>query len=145
MLINIDSFNGFRQAGEELHDAQLARKFDELSRERWRQAAEIYRMLRPDSEDRLRPEHVSSRIGRTIMDWHRAFGTCDLALLQEAERGEEYIKAKYEAALSRELVKGTGEFLKTQYKRVEAAHQWLVEACGFRIRPRSNAAIWGRN
>lgn len=145
--INIDSFNGFRQAGEELHDAQLARKFDDLSRERWQQAEELNRLLKGNHGDGnpLRPETVSSRIGRTIMDWRRAFGTCDLALLQEAERGEEYIQAKYAAALSRGLGDGVGAVVKDQYTHVQAAHQWLLSASGHRSRSRTTGVLWGRN
>jgi uncharacterized protein (TIGR02284 family) len=129
--INLDSFNGFKQASEELHDAQLARRFQELSRQSWQQAEDLQRLLVRDGEERLKKENVSSRIRRTIMDWRRAFGTNDLALLHEAERGEAYVKAKYEAALSRSYGSAISDYLNYQYARVQAAHEWLASVSAF--------------
>ena len=136
--INLDSFNGYRQAGNELHDDRLARKFEDLSRQRWQQADDLQRLLMAKGEEPLRRERVSSRIERTILDWRRAFGICDLALLQEAERAEEYVKAKYEAALSRLFGSVVFDFLNSQYARVQAAHDWLAGACGIRERVRAS-------
>ncbi len=141
--INLDSFNGFKQAGEELHDAQLGRQFQELSRQRWQQAEDLQRLILREGEERLKKENVSSRILRTIMDWQRAFGTNDLALLQQAERGEAYVKAKYEAALSRSFGSAIGDYLNYQYARVRAAHEWLVSVSDYRASAVGNG--WRRD
>ena len=120
--INIDSCNGFKQAAESTSDAPLTMLFQELAKQRFSQAAKLQELTLRNDEDPISEGSIAGRIHRTIMDWRESLGGGTVAVLKEAERGEDYIKAKYEAVLTRTAGSAVTDLLNEQYAAVKKAH-----------------------
>ncbi len=99
--INIDSRDGFREASENLKysNPTLSERFCHLSSARDRQADELQAMVAGNAETPTTSGSFSAAAHRTWMDLRAVLGGGDQAILDEAERGEDQIKAKYEEAL----------------------------------------------
>jgi len=98
-----DSAEGFRQAAEEVADQPLTQLFRELSDERSLFAQELNRLATYKGG---KGESETPSLAATAHQWWMAarakIATDDvLAVLQEAERGEDVIKAKFKDALER--------------------------------------------
>ena len=96
----LDSMKGYQDAAKDAESTQFATMFAEFARDRSAAATDL------QAEVRLlggNPEDDSSFLAaahRTFMDLKQAFtGKDDKATIQEVERGEDYIKAKFEGAL----------------------------------------------
>lgn len=137
--INIDSYNGFKQAAEHTADTPLSLLFNELAAQRLGQAVALQKLIIRDDEDSISEGSVVGRIHRGIMSWKHAFGGGSASVLREAERGEDYIKAKYEAALARSTGTSVSELLNEQYADVQETHDQV-----HRLR-RYLAGDFGRN
>lgn len=100
--INIDSRDGFKEASENLKDSNptLANRFCQLASAREAQANELQAMVASNAEEPTKSGSFSAAAHRTWMDIRSALGGGDQAILDEAERGEDQIKAKYEEALN---------------------------------------------
>lgn len=96
----IDSINGYGESADAVTNPQFRELFQELSRDRQQvlpklQAAVAQMGGNPEDD------------GTTLAAAHRMFvdlksavtGTDDKSVINEVERGEDHIKAKYEAAL----------------------------------------------
>lgn len=102
IAINIDSRDGFREAANNLRSdpgGYLFNLFSKLAREREAQAHELQSLVMCSEERPAQTGSLAAAIHRTWMDLREGFGGGDLALLEECERGEDQIKAKYEAAV----------------------------------------------
>lgn len=99
--VNIDSRDGFKEASENLKDKDptLANRFCQLSQARDAQANELQAMVASNAEAPTNSGSFSAAAHRTWMDLRTALGGGEQAVLDEAERGEDTIKAKYEEAL----------------------------------------------
>lgn len=99
--INIDSRDGFKEAADNLQDSNptLAGRFRQWSSARDQQAHELQMMVASNAESPTTSGSISAAAHRTWMDIRSALGGGDQAILDEAERGEDNIKAKYEEAL----------------------------------------------
>jgi uncharacterized protein (TIGR02284 family) len=99
--VNIDSRDGFKEAADNLKDsnATLANRFCQLSSARETQANELQMMVASNAETPAKSGSIAAAAHRTWMDLRSALGGGDQAILDEAERGEDQIKAKYEEAL----------------------------------------------
>src|SRR5262245_26138569 len=98
--INVDSRDGFRDAADNLagKDTSVMTMFRNLADERTAQAAELEDLIAANGET---PKHAGSATAaahRAWMDLRAALGGGVHAMLSEAERGEDYIKGKYESA-----------------------------------------------
>lgn len=95
----LDSVKGYTHAGEESNSRHSA-FFTEMASERSQMAARLQEQVRALGGD---PEDESSTAGAL----HRGFlnlkeaitGSDETALINEVERGEDYIKEKFEAAI----------------------------------------------
>ena len=96
----LDSMKGYQDAAKDAHSTQFATMFAEFARDRSAAATDLQTEVR-----RLggTPEDDSSFLAaahRTFMDLKQAItGKDDKAIIQEVERGEDHIKAKFEDAL----------------------------------------------
>jgi uncharacterized protein (TIGR02284 family) len=100
--LNIDSRDGFREAATNLtSDAggYLFNLFSKLAREREMQARELQSLVMSSNELPAQTGSLTAAVHRTWMDLREVLGGGEQALLEECERGEDQIKARYEAAV----------------------------------------------
>lgn len=100
--INIDSRDGFKEAAENLKESNptLANRFCQWASDREAQANELQTLVAGNAEEPTSSGTFAAAAHRTWMDIRSALGGGDQAILDEAERGEDQIKAKYEEALN---------------------------------------------
>lgn len=120
--INIDSYNGFKQAAKQTADTPLPCLFDELADQRVSQAVALQKLVIRNGEEPISEGSIEGRIHRAIMDWRETLGGGPISVLKEAERGEDYIKAKYEAVLTKTAGSAVTDVLNHQYAAVRTAH-----------------------
>ena len=96
----LDSVKGYRDSAEETENPNHATFFREMAEERSRVAADLQQHVRSHGGE---PEMESSTAGamhRSWLDLKSAItGRDDQAVINEVERGEDYLKTKYEAAM----------------------------------------------
>jgi uncharacterized protein (TIGR02284 family) len=118
-----DGEKGFRRSAEEIQDASLKAIFLE--------GAERCRMAARDLQEQVRalggnPETGGSMMGAIHRGWVDAksavTGRDSKAILEEVERGEDYAKARYAAALKANLPPGLRDLVQRQYEGVLKNH-----------------------
>jgi uncharacterized protein (TIGR02284 family) len=120
----LDSRKGFRDAAENAESTRFELMFREFAEERGQVAAVLQTEVRRLGGN---PEDDSSFLAaahRTFMDLKNAItGTDDRAVIEEVERGEDYIKAKFETALKDDrLLPETREVIAEAFTSVRAGH-----------------------
>lgn len=120
----LDSRKGFRDASEDATSPRFARMFGEFAAERGAVAGRLQEEVRRLGGD---PEDDSGFLAaahRTFMDLKAAIaGRDDKAVINEVERGEDYIKSKYEAALKdSDLSPSTLQVITEAFGSVRAGH-----------------------
>ena len=120
----LDSMKGFKNAAEDAENTQFSTMFADFARER----SEVATALQTEVS-RLGgiPEDDSSFLAaahRSFMDLKQAFtGKDDKAIIQEVERGEDYIKGKFQAALKdTDLDVSSRSVIERAYQSVKAGH-----------------------
>ena len=120
----LDSMKGFRDAAEGAENTQFATMFSEFEGERSRVASQMQ-----DEVRRLggNPEDDTSFLAaahRTFMNLKDAIvGRDDRAIIQEVERGEDFIKGKFQEALNDdELSPSTRAVITEAFSSVRAGH-----------------------
>ena len=98
----IDSANGFERSAENVDDESLRTMFSDFARERREAVATLQAQVSalggtPDDDGSLKAD-----LHRRFEDLRRAIGGGTKAVVEEVERGEDYIKGKYETALKDE-------------------------------------------
>jgi uncharacterized protein (TIGR02284 family) len=96
----LDSVKGYRESAEDSQVATHAQFFREMADERSRVASDLQAHVRTLGGD---PETDSSTAGAMHRTWlnikEAVTGSDEGAIVTEVERGEDYIKDKYEVAL----------------------------------------------
>ncbi|GLV23325.1 chemotaxis protein [Sphingobium sp. TomMM35A] len=120
----LDSVKGFRDAAEDASNTQYATTFAEFAQERSQVASSLQAEVRRLGGN---PEDESSLLAaahRSFMDLKQAItGKDDKAVVEEVERGEDYIKGKFEAALSdNDLDASARTVVEQAYQSVRAGH-----------------------
>lgn len=120
----LDSMKGFKEAAEDAENTQFSTLFADFARERSEVATALQAEVRRLGGN---PEDDSSFLAaahRSFMDLKQAFtGKDDKAIVQEVERGEDYIKGKYEAALrDADLDANARTVVERAYQLVKAGH-----------------------
>ena len=125
----IDSINGYEDAASDVESG----RFQQLFRDRASERRQIVQDLRSEVS-RLggNPEDDGSFMGKThqrFMDLKAAItGRDDQAVINEVERGEDYLKEKFEAALnSDELTGDTRAAVERAYQSVRAGHDQMSQ------------------
>lgn len=96
----LDSVKGYREAAEHSEDAAHRQFFSEMSEERSRVAADLQQQVRVSGGDPETEGSTAGAVHRGWMDLKSAVtGRNEKAIVNEVERGEDYIKAKFEAAV----------------------------------------------
>lgn len=120
----IDSAAGFERSAEDADSGRFATLFRDFGAERRQVVAQLQQTVRtlggtPDDDGSLKAD-----LHRRWVDLRTALsGNDDKAVIEEVERGEDYLKAKYEAALNDDaLTPAAQAAIRTAYQSVRAGH-----------------------
>ena len=120
---NIDSFDGFRDAAEDVEDAKIAALFRELAAERSELATELQTYVEYNGEEAEDDGSVMAAVHRAWIKVRSSLnGGSAYPILCEAEKGEDYIKAAYEDVLKETAGSAVNDVLTKQYAKVKAGH-----------------------
>ena len=120
----IDSVNGYRDAAADTENPQFQELFRTMADERSRVAEELraeVTRLGGNADDN---GSVMGKVHQRFMDLKAAItGRDDKAIINEVERGEDYLKEKFEAAMGSEHVTGeTRTVIDRAYQSVREGH-----------------------
>ena len=118
-----DGANGFRTAADGVEDASLKRLFSSYAEQRAQFAAELERLVTSLGGDPADTGHVAGAVHRGWINLKAAItGKDDGAVISEAERGEDFAKERYQAALDKTLPTDVRAAIERQYMQVKEAH-----------------------
>ena len=120
----LDSMKGYEDAAKDAESTQYATMFADFARDRAKVATDLQNQVRSLGGE---PELDSSMLAaahRTFMDLKQAItGKDDKAIIQEVERGEDHIKAKFEDAMKdRDLTPATQAAITEAFALVREGH-----------------------
>ena len=119
----IDSANGFERSAEDADGQSFVEMFREFSQERRQVVGRLQERVRqlggtPNDDGSLKAD-----LHRRWVDLRNAISSGDKAVIEEVERGEDYLKAKYDTALQdNELSAETLAVIREAYQSVRAGH-----------------------
>lgn len=120
----IDSANGFERSAEDADVPQFIDMFREFAQQRRQVVGRLQERVRalggtPNDDGSLKAD-----LHRRWVDLRDAISKGgDQEIIEEVERGEDYLKAKYDAALAdRELSAETLTVIREAYQSVRAGH-----------------------
>jgi uncharacterized protein (TIGR02284 family) len=129
-LINtlMDSIEGYTKSAEDIHNPQLRERFLSRARERQQAVGGLQAAVARMGGD---PADDTSTLGeahRFFMNIKEAVtGTDDTAILQEVDRGESYLKEKFETALrSTDLSPEARTAVDQAWSTVKAGHEEMA-------------------
>jgi uncharacterized protein (TIGR02284 family) len=125
--ITIDSINGYEDAAANSQGSRFQQMFRDRASERQRIAQDLRSEVRRLGGE---PEEGGSFLGKTHQRWldlkAAITGRDDKAIINEVERGEDHIKAKFEAALEGGKLSGdTRAAVERCYQSVRAGHDQM--------------------
>ena len=120
----IDSINGYRDAAQNAEGSQFQQLFRQMADERSKVAEDLRAEIRrlggnpPDDGSFLGSAH------QRFMDLKGALtGRDDKAIINEVERGEDYLKEKFETALNSGTLSGESRaVVESAYQSVRSGH-----------------------
>jgi len=113
----IDSCDGYERAAEDASAGRFREMFRECARERRAAVSDLQQTVRSLGGTPVDDGSLMANIHRRWLDLKNALsGGGDKAIIDEVERGEDYIKGKYEEAL------GDSELSPTALEAVDAAY-----------------------
>jgi uncharacterized protein (TIGR02284 family) len=122
----IDSVNGYRDAAQNAEGTRFQELFRRNADERSRVVEELRAEIRrlggnaPDDGSFLGATH------QRFLDLKAAVtGRDDKAIINEVERGEDYIKEKFEAALAADIAPETRSIIERAYQSVRQGHDQI--------------------
>ena len=120
----LDSANGYREAAENAQSSQYSSMFADRAARRAQLVSELQQEVRTFGGS---PETDQSMLGKAhnkFVDIKNAImGGDDRAVINEVERGEDVIKAKYEAALKDQDLPSTArELINRAYGSIKSDH-----------------------
>ena len=125
----IDSVNGYRDAAEDSESGSFQQMFRERADERSQLAEELRGEVRKLGGN---PEDDGSFMGKThqrFMDLKTAImGRDEKAIINEVERGEDYLKEKFETAIeSGDLAGESRQCVERAYQSIRAGHDQVSQ------------------
>ena len=119
----LDSMKGYADACEQ-SDGSHRELFDSMSRERSQVASKLQAQVVALGGDPEDDSSFTAAAHRTFMDLRAALsGRDEEQVIKEVERGEDYIKAKYEAALEDgDLSAETRQVIQIGYESARKGH-----------------------
>ena len=125
----IDSITGYENSAKDIDNQRFAEIFRERASERQRVVEELRSEVRRLGGD---PEDSGSFMGKT----HQRFedlksaitGQDEKAIINEVERGEDYLKEKFEAALNSDSLSGESRSIVERcYQSVRSGHDQMSQ------------------
>jgi uncharacterized protein (TIGR02284 family) len=120
----LDSMKGFEDAAEDAQNTQFATLFADFARDRSQVATLLQAEVRRLGGDAQEDSSLLAAAHRSFMDLKQAFtGKDDKAIINEVERGEDFIKSKYDAALQDDALQpATRAVIQEAYVSVRQGH-----------------------
>lgn len=120
----LDSMKGYEDAAKDAESTQYATMFADFARDRAKVATDLQNQVRDLGGDPELNSSVLDAAHRTFMDLKQAItGKDDKAIIQEVERGEDHIKAKFEDAMKQDdLSPATLTAITTAFGSVREGH-----------------------
>ena len=120
----IDSANGFERSAEDADVPQFVEMFREFSQERRQVVGRLQERVRQLGGEPNDDGSLKADLHRRWVDLRDAISKGgDQEIIEEVERGEDYLKAKYDAALAdNELSPETLALIREAYQSVRAGH-----------------------
>lgn len=118
----IDSADGYEQAASTAQDQELAQLFRRFASERRSVVADLRSHVvrlggTPEDDGTL-----LAAAHRQFLNLRSAFDSDTRTAVNEVERGEDYIKEKYEVALRADLSPDVRQAIQTAYRSIRAGH-----------------------
>ena len=130
---NIDSAEGFEEAANQIKNTELAADFRTWSQQRRKQASELGGLVECNGKEVDDDTSWLADVHRAYISLRTALSSDDEhAILAEAERGEDHIKAAYEKVLEDTPGTAVNDVLQRQLAEVMKAHDHvraLRDAC----------------
>ena len=121
--INIDSYEGFKDAAESVENQALSSLFRDLAATRSTFASQLQGFVRINGEEAENSGSLRGSAHRAWLNFRSALNGGDAkVILIEAERGEDAIKEKYEDVLEETAGTPLNGVLIRQYQAVKAGH-----------------------
>ncbi len=121
--MNIDSRDGFRHASRSIDDVAVSEVFDFLADQRDQQADELSSYAALNGEQPRREGSYLAGMHRIWIDLRELLASNDtIAVLEEAERGEDAIKAAYKDALHKTAGSAMTDVLNQHFVQVKQGH-----------------------
>lgn len=121
--MNVDSADGFEYVAKNINSDLLKISFEEICQERRQQADELAKYLSINDEKVNREGSYAAALHRCWMKCREFISLNELhAVVAEAERGEDEIKAAYEDVLRKTAGSAVNDVLTKQYSRVKLTH-----------------------
>lgn len=119
----IDSINGFENSAEEKPDGRFASFFRDMAAERRQVVAQLSEQSRSLGGTPTEQGSVAAALHRRWEDLRAALGGGDKAVIQEVERGEDYLKAEFERAMKdTNISEPTRAVIAQAYESVRRGH-----------------------
>lgn len=119
----LDSADGYRQAADKAANSQYKILFQQWSVERRRVATDLQSQVRTLGGNPEDDGSILAAAHRTFLKLRDSVTGDDQSVVNEVERGEDFIKAKYEAALKDDELSTTARDVVTRaYTSVRSGH-----------------------
>lgn len=119
----IDSANGFERSADNVKGTQFEQMFQEFAQQRRQVVARLQEHVRRHGGEAADDGSLKADLHRRFEDIRVAIGGGDKAIIEEVERGEDYIKSKYETALADDqLDPDCKAVIQEAYASVRAGH-----------------------
>ncbi len=121
----IDSANGYERSAENVDSQQFQQMFREMGQERRQVVGQLQEHVRMHGGTPNDDGSLLANVHRRFEDLRNAIGSGngDKAVIDEVERGEDYIKDKYETALQDSaLSPDCRSFIEQAYSSVRRGH-----------------------
>ena len=119
----LDSVRGFEESAENAPDGRFTPFFREMAQERREVVSQLQGHSRSLGGSPTEQGSVAAALHRRWEDLRAALGGGDTAVIQEVERGEDYLKEEYERALNDTNVsEATRAVIQAAYTSVRRGH-----------------------
>jgi uncharacterized protein (TIGR02284 family) len=119
----IDSANGFENSAQDIESGQIQTFFSEMAQERRQVVGRLQEHVRMHGGTPNDDGSLKADLHRRFEDIRKAIGGGDKAVIEEVERGEDYLKDKYETALQdQQLSADCRQIVQEAYESVRRGH-----------------------
>jgi uncharacterized protein (TIGR02284 family) len=121
----LDSANGYREAAENTNSTEFRTVFAERAERRMELSRQLQQEVRSFGGEPEDTQSILGRLHNKFVDLKNAVtgGADDKAVIDEVERGEDVIKAKYEAAIAdQDLPQSARDLVNQAFGQIRADH-----------------------